>query len=278
MSKYDVHPYCAAFPDMGGEDFEALRDDLKMRGQQEPCWTFEKWIIDGKNRERALLANKQPINYAKWEPLSKDPALIDREIREFTISKNLHRRHLDASQRAMIAATMATGKRGGDRSKGSDDPLTREQAAAAFDVGEKLVDRAANVLTNGAPEVVKAVESGTVTVSDAARIVNRPKPEQRAAVEKVESGKAPTLAKAAGVKPAQAAVVRDGKRTIKSHASDAIEKKFGAMARDIDDLARDAGLNNCQEHRRATAKLSNALQEFLALAKLCNASTARKAK
>jgi hypothetical protein len=99
--KYEVHPLAKIFPDIEGPAFDALVEDIKERGLQEPIWLYENKILDGKNRARAC------------EQLGKEP-----NIRTFTgpdpvgfiLSVNLHRRHLDTSQRAMVAASLAKAR------------------------------------------------------------------------------------------------------------------------------------------------------------------------
>jgi hypothetical protein len=87
----------------------------------------------------------------------------------FVLSLNLERRHLNESQRAMVAARVATLPKG----VRADTPIggsaaTQTQAATQLNVGERTVQRAREVLTKAAPEVVQAVERGKLAVSAAA--------------------------------------------------------------------------------------------------------------
>jgi ParB-like chromosome segregation protein Spo0J len=87
--KYEVHPLAAIFPEIEGQAFNALVEDIKERGQQEAVWLFENKILDGKNRARAceLLGKEALIRpYTGDDPVG------------FVLSANLHRRHLDESQ------------------------------------------------------------------------------------------------------------------------------------------------------------------------------------
>lgn len=84
----------------------------------------------------------------------------------------MKRRHLNESQRGMVAARIATLTHGGDRGnqytggKRSIDPLpTQQQAAEAMNVSEATVKRAKTVLINGVPELIEAVERGEIAVS-----------------------------------------------------------------------------------------------------------------
>ncbi len=83
----------------------------------------------------------------------------------FVVSLNLHRRHLDESQRAMVAGKIATL----DRGRPTDNPpiggISAAQAAEKLNVGTRSVERAREVLDHGTPELVSAVERGRVSVS-----------------------------------------------------------------------------------------------------------------
>lgn len=66
---------------------------------------------------------------------------------EFVVSRNLHRRHLNESQRAAIAAEIAnmertdTLKRGPDAPTGASGKVTIDDAAKLMNVGTRTVDR-----------------------------------------------------------------------------------------------------------------------------------------
>ncbi len=202
--KYTIHPYCAAFPDIEGDAFEELKASLKTEGQLESIWTYKGQIIDGKNRERGMQAIGETPTYEEWVPLCEDAENIGEEMRRFVIAKNMARRHLDESQRAMVAAKLATNPHGGDRlgASGKFATCSQQEAAESLNVSKRSVTAAAAVIESGSEELQHAVESGEVSVSDAAAIVDLPKPAQTAAVKAVRKGKAKTVKAAAkpGVK------------------------------------------------------------------------------
>jgi hypothetical protein len=136
---------------------------------KEPIALYEEKILDGRNRYRACLAaNVEPrfVTFDGENPLA------------YVVSLNLHRRHLDESQRAMVADNIATLRHGGDRSKASIDALKQSEAAELLNVSRPSVQRARIVHEQGAPEVVQAVERGELAVSAAASIVDLPADEQ----------------------------------------------------------------------------------------------------
>lgn len=99
----------------------------------------------------------------------------------FVVSENLHRRHLNESQRAMIAAKIAKAKAWENQYVKEVRPIDRTtvttpQAAELLNVSEKSVRRAKIVQKKGTPEEIKAVEEGRATVTGVAeRIKERQK-------------------------------------------------------------------------------------------------------
>lgn len=103
----------------------------------------------------------------------------------FVVSLNLHRRHLNESQRAMVAAKLANLSNG-QRASQICEAVTQPQAAGMLGVSERSVNTAKQVQQSGAPELVAAVEQGTVAVSTAAVISSLTEPEQREVVARGE--------------------------------------------------------------------------------------------
>lgn len=178
---YPVHPAAELFPMMGAEALQALADDIRVNGQREPVILFDKQVLDGRNRLRAC-------ELVGVEPCFETRDDIDSPAK-FVLSLNLHRRHLDESQRAMVgarakplfeaeaAARMRAGVAKVDPSanlhEGSDaaqSGRSAEHAATQVSVSARSVAHAANVLERGAPALVAAVDRGDVAVSTAAEI------------------------------------------------------------------------------------------------------------
>ena len=99
----EFHPTASIFPLMEGKEFTSLCQDIASNGLIEPIWTYQGLILDGRNRYRACQASGiEPVlrQYLGGDPLG------------FVMSQNLHRRHLNESQRAMIAARLANMQAG----------------------------------------------------------------------------------------------------------------------------------------------------------------------
>ena len=168
------HPLADLFPLMEGEEFDALVADIKANGLQEPVVVHEDTILDGRNRFMACEAAGVEPTFVPF--LGENPLA-------FVISTNLRRRHLNESQRAMVAAKLATLKLG-DNQHSEGLPIGR--GSELLKVGERSVARAREVRDHGAPELVTAVERGNVSVSAAADVATLPVAEQTEVVAKGE--------------------------------------------------------------------------------------------
>jgi hypothetical protein len=163
------HPLAEIFPPMEGSDFEALVADIKAHGLHEPIVVLDDQILDGRNRYRACLAAGVDPTFA---PYRGDDAA------GYVVSLNVRRRHLDESQRAMVAAKLATLKRG-DNQHSPIGETSQAKAAQLLNVGKRSVERAAEVHHHGALELQQAVERGAVSVSAAADVASLPTDQQR---------------------------------------------------------------------------------------------------
>lgn len=96
----------------------------------------------------------------------------------FVVSLNLHRRHLTESQRAMVADTIADMQQGARTDLTPIGGMSQADAAELLNVGIRTVQRAAEVRKHGTPELVAAVNAGTVSVFAAADVATLPVEEQ----------------------------------------------------------------------------------------------------
>ena len=87
----------------------------------------------------------------------------------FVVSANLHRRHLDESQRGMVAAKLANMPAYRPKESTSKDVLiSQDKAASTLNVSVATTQRAKHVLDNGTDELIQAVEGGQLPVATAA--------------------------------------------------------------------------------------------------------------
>jgi N6-adenosine-specific RNA methylase IME4/ParB-like chromosome segregation protein Spo0J len=163
-------------PLLDGEDFASLVADIKAHGLREPVIIYEDMVLDGRNRLRACEAAGVEPTFSVYQ--GDDPVA-------YIVSLNLRRRHLDESQRAMVAAKLATLKRGNNQHSPIGE-TSQAKAAELLNVGKRSVERAAEVRDHGAPELVSAVEQCKVSVSAAAAIASQSIEEQREILALVE--------------------------------------------------------------------------------------------
>ena len=174
-----VHPAALAFPEMSAAELQELADDIKTNGLAHAVvHDAAGQLLDGRNRMKACATAGVEPRFETYT--GNDPVA-------FIISANLRRRHLNESQRALIAAKLATLAHGGDRrsDQAAKLPLekspTQAAAAAMLNVSERLLRHAGVVNKHGSPELIRKVEEGKLSVSAAAKQAQplKPKPKPK---------------------------------------------------------------------------------------------------
>lgn len=192
------HPLCEVTDFGAGVDMDAFSASMRANGydSDEPVVLIydkdnKQWLIlDGRHRHMAAIHAGVVPSFKKF--VGKDPMAF--------VAKKIYRQHLNENQRAMLAATISNLGEGRPKT-GSIEPVSQEQAAKTMKVSRSSVKRASKVTKDGTEKVKRAVRQGKVTVSDAAKIINKSAAAQDEMVAKVESGEAKTLAQAAGMVP-----------------------------------------------------------------------------
>jgi hypothetical protein len=207
--EFPFHELANVFPLIEGAQFAELVEDVRQNGVLDSVVLYNWEILDGRNRYRAameagvecpFIAYGGPsicnvekshddrdgyIYTAYFENGNNDDlgfscgygGEIDDPL-SFVISKNLKRRHLDASQRAMVGAKLATMRQGERTDLAPIGAMSDEHAAGLLNVSERSVERAKSVQRDGVPDLVGAVEQGDVAVSAAADFAKQPKEDQ----------------------------------------------------------------------------------------------------
>ena len=175
---HQFHPVAELFPLLTGEAFHQLAADIKKNGLREPILLDpEGRIIDGRNRYRACNQIGVEPRFVQWQGEGTLP--------EVALSLNLHRRHLNESQRAMVAARTAKWmenealerQRQGRRDVGANwqqgqAGRSGEKAGGLLNVSPRSVMRAAKVLHHGCDKLIALVDAGELAVSAAARLAS----------------------------------------------------------------------------------------------------------
>jgi N6-adenosine-specific RNA methylase IME4 len=200
---FAFHPYAELFPLIEGQELYDLAEDIRINGLHDKIDLIEidgsYQILDGRNRYRALvwimstaevlgqgwgihagrclsasdlISADQP--WRSWLYRDGDEEDFGEDLLAYVLSKNLKRRQLDESQRAMVAARIANMTHGGNRSKAPIGALSDHAAANTLNVGERSVERAKAVQRSALPEIVEAVDQGHLAVSTAAEIAAQP--------------------------------------------------------------------------------------------------------
>jgi len=230
-----IHEVANIFPMMSEADLTNLADDIKEHGLREPIWLHEGTIIDGRNRYRACrLAGVEPA-FRDWDGSGS--------LVMFVLSLNLHRRHLTDQQRALVAAKAKEGfeaealaRRSANliQNKGATerlDPTFRSEgssanrAAAMLDVSVDATKKASRILKTATPDLVAAVEQGTVSLDAASAVSKLPAHEQE---KVVRSGK--VKEKASELRASKAKVTKDGSTETIARPDDDNEERPVAKA------------------------------------------------
>ncbi len=172
----EFHPVANIFPMMSEREFADLVADVRQHGVREPIWLHRDGrVIDGRNRYRAAI--EAGVGYETRAYGGEDDSLVS-----FVVSLNLHRRHLNESQRAMVAdkvRNMRQGARTDLAPRANLPEVSTKDAAEMLSVSERSVKYAGKVRESAVPELAAKVESGEVAVSTAAVIAEATEEEQR---------------------------------------------------------------------------------------------------
>jgi hypothetical protein len=117
---------------------------------EEVAFNRDSILLDGHNRYLACLKVGRESRFREWDGSGSLVA--------FVVSLNLYRRHLTESQRAMVAAKIATLEDGQRQVGKFADVPTQSESAELLNVSERSVRHARQDLPEAAEELVTAVE------------------------------------------------------------------------------------------------------------------------
>lgn len=182
---YDFHEYANLFPMLDEIELGELTDDIRLRGLEEEIVLYEGKILDGRNRYLACREAKVKPRFGQY---------TGHDALGYVISMNLHRRHLNSSQRAVIAldalpkleakarerqqATHFGSLGGGNISTTEETGKARDEAAATFGTNPRYVSDAKKIAEE-APELLPQIREGEITIPKAKRVINERKREQK---------------------------------------------------------------------------------------------------
>jgi ParB-like nuclease domain len=168
--KMEFHPLAELLPLLEGNEFAELVASIKSVGLLEPITVYEGKILDGRNRYRACVE-------AAIEPRT-EPLPLGQDPLAFVYNKNVPRRHLTPSQRAIAVAQYVTLLKNGNvavqRNSGRAQDLPQpimsaSQAARLAQVSEDTMKRAKHIHLNGTAAEIGSVMQGKSTVKAMAK-------------------------------------------------------------------------------------------------------------
>lgn len=252
------HPLANIFPLIEGAEFDGLVADIKANGLRDHIDVFDGMILDGRNRDKACEAAEVDAVYrpflGTWI-----------EARDYVISKNIKRRHLNDDQRRMSAAKLATLERGRPTDNTAECGISRVSAAKLLSVDEAGVERAKAVIAKALPEVQAAVERGKLTVNAAAQAAKLTPDLQRKVASEAEAGRTNVVRT---VIKQETRAVRE--RELGEKQITAPEGKFGVIVEDFEwDHATwsELGRDRAAEQHYPVAKDAHTAAEIVARTK-----------
>jgi ParB-like chromosome segregation protein Spo0J len=96
VTDYEIHGWAKLFPKMANDEYNNLADDIASNGLYDAIMIYQNKIVDGTHRYQAC-------KKAGIEPKVTEWTGTEEELLKYIFSKNFNRRHLDASQKAMVA-------------------------------------------------------------------------------------------------------------------------------------------------------------------------------
>jgi ParB-like chromosome segregation protein Spo0J len=168
-----AHPYSELFPCMSKDELKGLKESIDSHGLIEPITIYQGMILDGRNRELICRKVGRQLRTIEFQG-------TDEEALRFVIDKNIHRRHLDASQRAMIAVEMVKHyealAKARQQAAGGDKKSQKAKAKSVTEKVSQAISTAPNGQAKRAPTAVElaAKDLGVNPryVADAKKIAN----------------------------------------------------------------------------------------------------------
>jgi len=161
----EAHPIADLFPVMSAGEYKPFLADIRANGQREPIWTYKGQILDGRNRWRAC------TELGILPQVREYDGDVD-GLPAFVVSLNLHRRHLNESQRALVGAKLANLDNGQRATSANvrSSVITQPQAAEMLNVSERSI-QTAKAVERDMPELLPRIASGEMTLHEASRKV-----------------------------------------------------------------------------------------------------------
>lgn len=189
---FGCHWAAEVFPALSAAELRAMGEDIREHGMINPVSLIlvdgDPYVLDGRQRLDSMELIGLPVvvddDFAPGIKCEFVGALPGFDPVAYVVSLGLRHRHMDETQRAMVAARLANHPSGRTAAvREGVAHTTAGDAAQALNVNVRLVGKAKRVINRGTPELVAAVETGKVKLDPADRIAALPPAEQLAALE-----------------------------------------------------------------------------------------------
>jgi hypothetical protein len=228
------HPLANTFPMLDEESQLAMARDIRERGQFEAIVLYQEQILDGRCRYRACLSAEVVPKFEEYQ--GDDPL-------GYVVSRNIHRRHLlKDSQRALVAARLASLPVGANR---YSEGVSIDAACKLLRVTPTAVNRAKKILRRGIPDVVKAVEDGSLTIWKALLLAKLRKSEQQAEMDRLAASESPVVEASNSPNLPAATEPSEGRWKPRTQTTRPARPKSTRLQQNSPRLAR-----KCRAHRR----------------------------
>jgi 16S rRNA G966 N2-methylase RsmD len=154
---------------MSKKELSILCNDIEQHGYDQtlPITLYEDKILDGRNRQLAADTVGVNPNYVNLEGDQKDAL-------DFVIRHNLKRRHLNETQRAVIAEKLAN-LNNGQKASSANLPsiaVTQTEAAEMLNISPRMI-RSIRAIEREAPELLEVMERGEMTANEAEDMIRK---------------------------------------------------------------------------------------------------------
>lgn len=187
----DFHEYADIFPLMTSDEIDALAEDIKQNGLNNPITAYQGKVLDGRNRQ--LACDKAGVAVDAKEFKGDDEQALG-----FVWSQNEKRRHLTSSQRAQCAVEFegVYGKLKEDAEKRQKATImkkgqkgfqpvsnvvatlpprkSRDTMAKKFNTSPRYIDQAAKIKKER-PEDAELVKAGVKTIPQVVKEMDKEK-------------------------------------------------------------------------------------------------------
>ena len=127
--EYPISPLAELFPEMGGEDYGGLVASIREEGLIDPITIWLGHVLDGRHRYRACAEAGVEPRFTVLED-EADPV-------SYMLARNQVRRHLDDSQRAVVAYKLSAGPTQDEGGANLHNGLNQKQASERLGVSRR---------------------------------------------------------------------------------------------------------------------------------------------